>query len=280
MRVRTTRVATVLTAALTATLLAGGAAGAQDRVDYVALGDSSAAGPLIPNQVDLACTRSDRNWPRAVAARLDADLTDVTCSGAKTGDLTGRQFGFVAPQFDALSAGTDLVTLAIGANDLDLGAIVPSCASLLRDPIRPTCRERYTRGGTDQLAERTAALAPVIGAALDEIGRRAPDADVVVVGYLTYWRPGGCSPRDPIPPTDADYLQGTFDGLMEMLAEQAAEHGAGYVDIRTPSAEHGLCAPIGQKWVEGLVPTAPAFPYHPNATGMAEAGAIIGDAIT
>lgn len=61
MRVRTTRVATVLTAALTATLLAGGAAGAQDRVDYVALGDSSAAGPLIPNQVDLACTRSDRN---------------------------------------------------------------------------------------------------------------------------------------------------------------------------------------------------------------------------
>lgn len=257
----------------------GGQAAATEPLRYVALGDSSAAGPLIPNQIDLPCTRSDHNWPHVVAEELGAALTDVTCSGAKTGDLAGRQFGVVPPQYAALTPDTDLVTIAIGANDIDLGAVVPSCASPLPDPIRPSCKERYTRGGTDQLAARIDATEPKIAAALTEIHRRSPHADVVVVGYLTYWQPGGCSPRDPIPPADADYLQATFDRLMAMLADQAAANDASYVDIRTPSAEHGLCAPIGKKWLEGLVPTAPTFPYHPNATGMANAGDIIAGAV-
>lgn len=68
----------------------------------MALGDSSAAGPLIPNEIDATCLRSDRNWPHVPAARLGAALTDVTCSGATTKDRTGRQAGVVAPQFDAL----------------------------------------------------------------------------------------------------------------------------------------------------------------------------------
>lgn len=267
-------------AAITVAGLTAAPASASEPIRYVALGDSSAAGPLIPNQIDLPCTRSDRNWPRAVAARIGATLTDVTCSGAKTTDLAGRQFGFVAPQYAALRPDTDLVTLAIGANDIGLGAVVPSCTNPLPDPGVLSCRERYTRGGTDQLAARIDATAPKIAAALEEIHRRSPDAQVVVVGYLTYWRPGGCHPLDPIPATDADYLQATFDRLMTMLAEQAAAHDASYVDIRTPSADRGLCAPPAQRWVEGLLPASPAFPYHPNAAGMAAAGEIIADALT
>ncbi|MFC4949660.1 SGNH/GDSL hydrolase family protein [Pseudonocardia sp. GCM10023141] len=242
---------------------------------YVALGDSSAAGPLIPLQNDVACLRSDHNWPRVVAAALGATIKDVTCSGAKVADLPGRQFGIVAPQYDAVTTDADLVTIAIGANDLDLGVVVPTCANPLPEPAGISCKARLTAGGTDPLAAKIDALAPRIGAALVEIHRRAPHARVVVVGYGTYWKPGGCWPADPIWGRDADYLQATFDRLMTMLANQAAAHDAGYADIRTPSADHGVCAPVGQRWMEGLVPTAAAAPYHPNGTGMQHAGAVV-----
>ena len=70
--------------ALVATLVAGTtAAQADDTLDYVALGDSAAAGPLIPNQDPaLWCLRSDQNYPQVAAKLLGARLTDVTCSGS------------------------------------------------------------------------------------------------------------------------------------------------------------------------------------------------------
>jgi lysophospholipase L1-like esterase len=261
-----------------ATVLAAGVIGSPALADkplrYVALGDSSAAGPLIPNEIDATCLRSDRNWPHVLASRLGATLTDVTCSGATTNDLTGRQFGVVAPQFDALRRDTDLVTLAIAANDIKLGSAFVACASP-NGPTGTTCQERYTVNGVDQFAARIDATAPKVAAALAEIHRRSPGAKVVVAGYLTYWRPGGCYPADPYTAVDADYLQHTFDHLMAMLADQSARHGASYVDIRTPSAARGLCEPPARRWLEGAVPASPAYPYHPNATGMANAATII-----
>ncbi|WP_328457211.1 SGNH/GDSL hydrolase family protein [Amycolatopsis sp. NBC_00438] len=254
--------------------LAAAPAEAGGRIRYVALGDSSAAGPLIPDQIDTTCLRSDRNWPHVLATRLGAALTDVTCSGATTADLTGRQAGIVAPQFDALRRDTDLVTLAIAANDIVLSSAFVTCASP-DGPVVPSCRDQYTSGGVDRFAARIAATAPKVGAALTEIHRRSPAARVVVVGYLTYWPPGGCYPADPYTAADAGYIQATFDRLMVMLADQAGRHQASYVDIRGPSARHGLCAEPASRWLEGAVPASPAYPYHPNAAGMAAAAAII-----
>jgi hypothetical protein len=276
------RVAAIVSTVLAAVLGAGGTAVpavAHVPLRYVALGDSSAAGPLIPDQIDATCLRSDHDWPHVLAGRTGAALTDVTCSGATTADLTGSQFGVVAPQFDALRPDTGLVTLAIAANDIDLGSAFVTCATTTPVPVGPTCQERYTVDGVDQYVARIRAVAPEMGAALTEIHRRSPRAEVVVTGYLTYWRRGGCFPADPFTPVDADYLQGTFDRLMVMLAHEATTHGATYVDIRRPSARHGLCEPSARRWLEGAVPTVPAYPYHPNAVGMAEAAAIIAHAI-
>ncbi|MGH3714886.1 MAG: SGNH/GDSL hydrolase family protein [Micromonosporaceae bacterium] len=275
MRVRRAALAAVALIAVAAP----SAAYAEEPLDYVALGDSSASGSGVPNQIDLVCTRSDRNWPRVAAAKLGARLTDVTCGGAKTGDLAGRQFGFVAPQYAALKPDTDLVTIAIGANDISMGTVVPSCIRLHPEGAGGSCKAYYTSGGRDQLAERIAATAPKVAAALDEIHRRSPSATVLVVGYGTYFAPGGCWPTDPIWAGDADYIQATFDRLHAMLANQAAKLGARYVDIRTPSASHGVCAPPGRRWMEGLAPASPAAPYHPNATGLAHAGATVAAAV-
>lgn len=277
-RRRSTFVTALAVLITSATVLASPAAHASD-LDYVALGDSSAAGPLIPWQDPSPCLRSSKNWPKVVAAKLGATLTDVTCSGAVTGDMTGKQFGFVAPQFDALKPDTDLVTIAIGANDISLGSVVPSCFNPFPAPAGISCKSRYTTGGVDQLTQRIEATAPKVGAILEGIHDRAPNARVMVVTYATYFQKGGCYGKDPIWAVDADYLQSTWDRLHAMLADQAAAHDAEFVDIRTPSAAHGVCAPTGEKWMEGLVPTSAAAPYHPNATGMAHSGATIAAAI-
>lgn len=69
---------------------------------YVALGDSYTSGPLIPDQVDANCARSNRNYPSLVAGRLrGTTLTDVSCGGATTAEMWKAQGGN-PPQLDAL----------------------------------------------------------------------------------------------------------------------------------------------------------------------------------
>lgn len=266
---------------LTATVGAGAAAGAAaGPMKYVALGDSSVAGPGILPQGLSPCLRSSRNWPNVVARLLGAELTDASCNAATIDDMAGRQFGIVAPQYDALQPDTDLVTITVGANDIGLGLVVPSCYNALPQPIGFSCKARYTAGGVDQLAGRIAAIAPKVGVVLDEIHRRSPGARAVVVSYATYFRPGGCYPKETIWGVDADYLQATWDRLHAMLAAQARSHSAEFVDVRTPSAGHGVCESITEKWMEGTLPTSPAAPFHPNATGMAQTGAVVAATIS
>ncbi|MFI9813704.1 SGNH/GDSL hydrolase family protein [Saccharothrix variisporea] len=249
-------------------------------LEYVALGDSAAAGPLIPNQelMDLGCLRSTRNWPSVLAARLGATtFRDVSCSGATTEHLTTSQLTFTGPQppqLDALTPTTDLVTLTIGGNDIGLVGVALGCINALPEPLGFSCKDRLTAGG-DQIAAKIDAYAAEFGAGLDAIRARAPQAEIVVVGYGTYIRPGGCHPKEPIWARDADYLQGSVHRLNTVLGKVSADHGARFVDIEPPSVGHDVCAPISEKWFEGLLPTSVAAPLHPNARGMAGIGGFI-----
>ncbi|MFD9703928.1 SGNH/GDSL hydrolase family protein [Lentzea sp. NPDC059081] len=259
--------------ALVATLVAGTTTAHADTLDYVALGDSAAAGPLILNQDPaLWCLRSsDNNYPRAAAKILHARLTDVTCSGATTDDFAGRQFGFVAPQYDALKPTTDLVSITIGGNDVELVQTALSCINLLPEPVGLSCSDRL--GG--QVAARIAQWAPEFGNALDEVKRRAPRAKILVTGYGTYLRPGGCHPVQPIWSRDADHLQGSIALLNATAQAEATKRGATYVDLAAVSVGHDTCAAPGDRYLEGLIPTTIAAPLHPNAAGMAAFGATV-----
>lgn len=275
------RRALVTSVAATAALLSSVApAGARETLDYVALGDSAAAGPLIPNQnPNIACLRSDTNYPRIAAARLGARLHDVTCSGAKIADFSGRQYGFLAPQYDALSRRTDLVTVTIGGNDMHLVRAALTCLNALPEPVGFSCADRYTAGGRDELADRVEQVRPRFGQALEEIRRRAPHAEIVVVGYGTYLRPDGCYPKEPVWARDANYLQATVNRLSAMLRQQASAHGARFVDLAPVSVGHDVCAPVDQKYFEGVVPTSVAAPLHPNAKGMAAFGRVVAESV-
>ncbi|MET9228193.1 SGNH/GDSL hydrolase family protein [Lentzea sp. NPDC003310] len=262
--------------AVVAMLVAGTSTAQADTLEYVALGDSAAAGPLIPNQDPaLWCLRSsNNNYPQVAAKILGAQLTDVTCSGAKTEDFSGRQFGFVKPQFDALKSTTDLVSITIGGNDVGLVQTALGCINLLPEPIGLSCRDRLTAGG-DQVAAAIKGWAPEFGQALDEVKKRAPKAKILVTGYGTYIRPGGCYPVQPIWARDADYLQASVNLLSATARAEAEKRGATYVDLAAVSVGHDTCAKPSDRYLEGLIPTTIAAPLHPNAAGMAAFGATV-----
>jgi lysophospholipase L1-like esterase len=269
------RLVVVAVAAL-ATLLAVPAASANPGPGpgqaYVALGDSYTSSPLTGPNAGLpqGCLRSVNNYPHLVAGRTGAQLTDVSCSGARSRDFAAPQTvqgGQNPPQYDALGAGTQLVTVGIGGNDIGFGEIVQSCVS--PSPFGTPCRDRYTAGGTDQLAARIDELSGSLDDVLDEVHDRAPAARVLIVGYPSVLpaEGPGCYPVVPYTAGDVAYLRGVLTDLNATIAQAAADGDATYVDTATPTVGHDVCALPGTRWIEGLVPTAPAAPVHPNALG-------------
>ena len=239
---------------------------------YVALGDSFAAGPLIPNQIDIpGCIRSDRNYAHLVATAIQAPLRDATCLGATTEDMTTPQDvsgGPNPPQFDQLGADTTAVTINIGGNDTGYLDIVVSCLS--GDGAGTPCQDRFVVGGVDEISNRIAATAPKVAAVLQGIRERAPAAQVFLVGYLQILPDTGPGCRAQLPFADADvpYLQAKQRELEVMLAAQAAANGAAFVDAFGASAGHDACQPVGVRWVEPLAGAQSGAPVHPNALGM------------
>jgi len=263
------RSAAVLAASL---VIAAAAPAAARAADWVGLGDSYAAGPLIPNQSlsPLGCLRSDHNFAHLSAAAVGMSLADVSCSGATTADMTAAQStdaGTNPPQFDALSAGTKVVSLQISGNDIGFTSILENCATV--NPFSHPCQDRYGTGPNNQLEQRIAAAAPKVAAALQGIHQRSPAAHVLLVAYAAILPDtgSGCWPQVPISFSDVPYLRQIEKDLNAMLANQAAANGATYVDDYTPSIGHDACKSSLVRWIEPLVPMNPAAPFHPNARG-------------
>ncbi|GAA3502781.1 SGNH/GDSL hydrolase family protein [Streptomyces prasinosporus] len=267
--------------ALSATAPVTAAETAAEPLRYVALGDSYAAAPLVPpaDPAAPACLRSLADYPRVAAEALGARLTDVSCSSATTDHLSASQYPGTAPQYDALTPGTDIVSITVGGNDIGFFGEALGCVNVLPPPYGSSCAEENTAGGADRIRARVDAWAPVFAAVLDEIARRAPDAEVFVVGYGNYVRSGGCHPVQPFWKQDADYLQGAINHLGTVLRQAAEEHGATFVDTYTPGIGHDICAAPADRYVEGPAPTRAAAPLHPNASGARAAGEALAAAV-
>jgi hypothetical protein len=264
--------AVLLVGAAAALLLAFAAAGAR-AANYVGLGDSYAAGPLIPLPVPpFGCLKSDRNYPHLAAPRIGLPLRDVTCSGAQTDDMFAPQNvepdGPNPPQLDGLDAGTAVVSLNIGGNDIGFAEIAESCISV--NPFGSPCRDRYTAGGVDQISARIDETAPKVDAVLDAIRSRAPEARVFLLNYAAIFPETGfgCWPQMPVAFGDVPYLRAKQRELNAMLAEQALANGVALVDWYAASIGHDACRSPLVRWVEPVVPVMPAAPIHPNLAGM------------
>ena len=259
------------------------AAASAGAATYTALGDSYAAGPLIPNQSlnPLGCLRSDHNYAHLTASAKSLTLTDVSCSGATTNDMTEAQNvepGPNPPQFNGLSAGTNIVSVTIGGNDIGFTEILENCITL--NPFSTPCKDKYDAGGHDQLAERIENAAPKVGAVLEGIHARSPSARVFVVNYPDILPTGiGCWPTVPLGFGDVPYLHATEERLNSMLATEAALHGATIVNWYGASIGHDSCKSSSVRWVEPLIPGELSAPVHPNKAGMAGAATVLEAAI-
>lgn len=247
---------------------------------YVALGDSYTSAPLVPNQHGdpIDCGRSDRNYPSLVAESLQVGtFIDVSCGSAQTKHMTEPQTDLPAggtnpPQFNALRRDATLVTVGIGGNDAGLVGVAEMCAQLgATQPTGTACRDFYAPGGNDKVASKIEATKPKIAAVLQGIHSRSPNARVAIVGYpdVLPKNGGSCYPMVPLSPDDVRYIDELIVRINTMIAGQAAANDAEFIDTYRDSGGHDVCTLPPTRWFEGLVPTEPAFPLHPNGKGEA-----------
>jgi lysophospholipase L1-like esterase len=238
---------------------------------YVALGDSySAASGVLPPDPEAppACMRSTGNYPHVLAAATGAQLTDVTCGAAETGDFFSSQQPGVAPQLDALDEDTQLVTMTIGGNDS--GVFIDSVAQcgsagLLTLGQGSPCKDRYGSSFEDTI--RTTSYPSLVNA-LRAVRAVAPNAEVAILGYPWIMpTTGGCFDRMPIAEGDVPYLRGIQATLNDAVRRAAAATGATYVNMNKISDGHDACQPLGVRWVEPVLQGTNAVIVHPNALG-------------
>lgn len=245
-------------------------------VTYVALGDSAAAAPLVPDAADPpGCFRSTNDYPAVLARRIGAaNFVDVSCSGATVADITDRaqrtSGGDVPRQIEAITGDTELITITIGGNDVGLASSAAQCRR--NSLAQPPCFAAFTSAGSDRFSAAIRRQLPQWETMIGAVRARAPHARVVLVGYATYIRPGGCFGRQPINPADADYFQAKVDEIDDQQRALAARLAIDFFDTRPVSAGHDMCAPPDDRYIEGFELSHLAAPLHPNASGAEAVG--------
>lgn len=238
---------------------------------YVALGDSySAASGVLPLSPTAppSCLRSTRNYPQVIARTTATPVRDVTCGAAETKDFRESQGPGVAPQLDAVSSGTELVTMTIGGNDsgVFIGAIGKCGAAGASTAGRGSpCKDRYGTSFEDTIRTTTY---PALVRALQDVRAKAPNARVAILGYP--WivpSSGRCYPQLPVADGDVPYLRSLQTTLNDAVSRAAAATGSTYVDLSGVSEGYDACKPPGTRWVEPVVGTTNPVIVHPNALG-------------
>jgi len=292
--------------AATVTAAPATAAPATAGLEYVALGDSYSAGLGLAPTTKLPvpkCGQSEVNFPHRVAEQLGLNLTDVSCSGATTADITtAAQFDGADPQLDALSASTDIVTLTIGGNDLGFVTVAATCAAasadgpLLQQKGQQNCESYFAHAGAENPATVLSDLVvPALESTYSAIADAAPNARVFVLGYPNLFREAAAIPDSgcftqlgtepsslPVGTTDLAYLHGVETALDAAIQSSAADAGFTYVPTFAESLGHDVCSGTDEEYVNGAIVAgfglAPGS-LHPNERGAAFLAAAAQDAI-
>ena len=233
--------------------LATGPALAATPAHYAALGDSYSSGvgtrQYFPDSGN--CLRSPDAYPQLWAREHQvAQFTFAACSGATTDDVNSNQIS-------SLNAGTTLVTISVGGNDVGFSDVIEHC--LFEDDAG--CANAVRAAETKVHDELPAKLDATYG----KIRAAAPRAKVIVVGYPRLNTLGPCT----IPfYTDAKRtsINEGADELDAVLSARATAAGFTFADPRTVFTGHGVCS--SQEWING--PSNPLQEsFHPNDQGHA-----------
>lgn len=253
---------------------------------YVAMGSSFASGPGVTTSADSPpnrCQRSIDNYAHQLARKRNLTLVDVSCGGATTAHILGA-WNELPAQVEAITPDTALVTITIGGNDVGFvsGLMAGSCEA---DPAQRSagvvtmCERLKAHGRSMQQSAATVQMKPDDAAwsglesGLDtiaaEVRRRAPQARLVFVDYVTLVPGDALCPTLPLSAPAAETARATAARLSQLTATVALRSGADLIKASELSKDHHICAE--DSWSTGFVPPAGAVGlsiYHPKLEAM------------
>jgi lysophospholipase L1-like esterase len=261
------RLVTTLVAGLAGILTVGALPATADTVgigQYVALGDSYAAGQGAPPYLNDDCLQSLNGYPYRLDAENKIHLrANAACTGAKTSDVSDEQLS-------ALKQSTRLVTLTVGAADLGLSQVLAACTA--GSPTQCQAAIGMANlllpaecGDESELGRRLTELYAEVAAA-------APNALIVATGY-------------PLLFDDPDLLETQINDATTRLNcaidkavadAQAAGINIVYVDVAAAFDDHGIGG-SGAPFINP--PEAGINAFHPTPAGYVAYAAAISAAL-
>jgi lysophospholipase L1-like esterase len=226
------------------------AAGSTGTLQYVALGDSYAAGIGAPPYVSSSgdCLQSNDGYPELLDSEKKIHLqANATCPGATTSTVAGTQLS-------ALTPGVELVTLTVGGNDLGFADLFETCSTPGQEA---QCLNAITNAVTD---EQLTELYRDLTLLYSKVAKKAPNALIVVTGYPYLFEP---DPNNPII-TAFNAATAALNTTIETAVKATHNDNIIYVDVTEQFEGHGIGS--DDPFING--PTA-RFPeaFHPKAAG-------------
>ena len=218
-------------------------------VQYVALGDSYAAGQGGGDYIN-DCLESPNGYPYLLDHRRRIDLRDnVACTGATTTTVAGTQLS-------ALTGETELVTLTVGAADLGLSTVLTACTAVPPTPVECQAAIANAQSQLPTLAGNLVRL-------YTQVAISAPNALIVVTGYPYLFEPPAEGDPNAAIITAINNAITALNATIQqaVLAAQTAGINIIYVDVTDEFAGHGIGST--EPFIHATGPDA----YHPNAAG-------------
>ena len=106
-----------------------------------------------------------------------------------------------------------------------------------------------------------------MGAALAAVARKAPKAEILLVGYPRLMPASGTCDAAPYAAGDVAWIASLESDLAASLAAAARAHGVTFVPMYRRSKGHDVCSG-DDAWVNGMdPPSGDGLVLHPNAAG-------------
>ena len=237
------------------------------RVKYVSLGSSFAAGPGVKDVADNSpdnCWQSDQNYARKLSQRLNLHLIDGSCIGAKLSDIASPIS--IYSQMENIQSDTGLVTLLAGGNDLGYLArlMTASCENLVKQgKVHKTipCLEMPEFPDIVDYKNTEYHLNIITNAIIE----KAPDAVIVLIDYATVLPLTplcDLTPMDTKYAIESNYIKGQLEGILERVSTR---NGTLLIKASEITRDHNVCSE--EPWIRDYKSAEwgmTTLPYHPT----------------
>ncbi|MGP3708326.1 SGNH/GDSL hydrolase family protein [Gordonia paraffinivorans] len=249
---------------------------------YIAMGDSRASGAFysLNPAYFSGCKRSTLNYPRYVAMMtLPRHFVDTSCSGAQSVHLYRQPQhtpGGTKPiQLHSVPRDAQLITVSIGGNDMQWMAVLNQC-KISRPFTDRRCR--HSARLENEVRTRIQRMEDRVTPALSAIRKKAPRAQIIVVGLGGFIGNNGCWPLVPLSDPDARWMRQVFNRANDALARATRKVEGTFVDANRGSAGHDACNVVNP-WYESALSKKIALPYHVNQAGSLAIAMMVNNAI-